>query len=281
MIKLFASDLDGTLLARAHQFDEIIKTTIEKVIDSGSYFTVATGRDPSMSKFDGLENRIYRICMNGAIIIAPNGSILKKSLIDKEVLKILIDSFFDLELEFISPNRVYTNISKEQFINSWKSLPPKNGEDLNVAKLFMQDALNKTDFSLSTEEILSKDICKINTHVKPNKSYGKLYEFLDKHKDKLLNAPCDKGIIEITDSQTNKGNAVKWLANYLNIKDDEVAVYGDGGNDVHMLRMFEHSYSPNNALNKAKEAASYVIDNSNEYSVALHILNTLIRQKQI
>ena len=32
MIKLFASDLDGTLLARSHQFDELIKVTVEKIV---------------------------------------------------------------------------------------------------------------------------------------------------------------------------------------------------------------------------------------------------------
>lgn len=281
MIKLFASDLDGTLLARAHQFDEIVKTTIEKVIDSGSYFTIATGRDPSMSKFDGLENRIYRICMNGAIIIAPSGETLKKSLIDKDVLRMLVEDFEDLELEFISPDKVYATISEEKFKESWQALPPKNGEDLNVAKLFMQDALNKTEFSQNSSQIVSKDICKINTHIKPGKSYDKLYAFLNEHSDTLINAPCNKGIIEITDKDTNKGNAVKWLAYYLGIKEDEVAVYGDGGNDVHMLKMFKNSYTPNNGLIEAKDVAHNIIDNSNEYSVALHILNTLIKQKQI
>lgn len=281
MIKLFASDLDGTLLARAHKFDEILKTTIEKIVDSGSFFTVATGRDPSMSKLDGVSDKIYKICMNGAIIISPDGTVLKESLIDKDVLKLLADNFKDLELQFISPDRVYTNISEEEFKNSWLALPPKNGEDLNVAKLFMEDALKKTDFSCSTDKIVSKNICKINTHVKPNKSYDELYKFLNEHNDKLLNAPCDKGIIEITDNTTNKGNAVKWLANYLGIKEDEVAVYGDGGNDVHMLSMFENSYAPCNGLDEAKKAARNIIDNSNEYSASLHMLNTLIKQKQI
>ncbi len=279
MIKLFASDLDGTLLARNHQFDELIKLTIEKIVSEDTYFTIATGRDCSMTELDGLENKIYRICMNGSLIIAPGNKILQMNVIDKDVLKEILDTFDDLDLEFISPTKTYTKQSKEMFLENMKKMPHPHGEeDVEVVQLFMEHFAARMEFNQSNEDILSKDICKINSHLQPGKSYNRLYKFLEKYSDRLINAPCDKNLIEITKQGVNKGSAVHWLAEYLGIQDDEVAVYGDGGNDIHMLARFEHSYSPKTALDDAKFAANNIIGSYCEYSVALHMLETLKNQ---
>lgn len=48
MIRLFASDLDGTLLNEHHECDEKIEKGIQKIIDAGKIFTVATGRGIKM-----------------------------------------------------------------------------------------------------------------------------------------------------------------------------------------------------------------------------------------
>ena len=45
MIKLFASDLDGTLLNELHESDEVIFNSIQQVLNKNLYFTIATGRD--------------------------------------------------------------------------------------------------------------------------------------------------------------------------------------------------------------------------------------------
>lgn len=36
MIRLFASDLDGTLLARSHRFDALVVTAIQKIVSEGA-----------------------------------------------------------------------------------------------------------------------------------------------------------------------------------------------------------------------------------------------------
>ena len=232
MIKLFASDLDGTLLPRSHQFDELIVASIEKIVASGYYFTIATGRDSAMTTLNGLENKIYQICLNGALIKSPQGTILKKELIDKDVLK-----------------------------------------------LIMNNASKHLVFNQSTQEILEQDICKINTFLEPGQSYNRFYHFLDEHSDAIINAPCDDNMIEITKKSVNKGTAIHWLGQYLYIHDDEIAVYGDGGNDIKMLSMFQHSYAPSTALKEAQYAAHIQLGPYYEYSVARHMLETIAKQK--
>ena len=55
--------------------------------------------------------------------------------------------------------------------------------------------------------------------------------------------------------------------------------YGDGGNDLQMLSMFEHSYAPCKALEEAKYAANNQLGPYYEYSVARNMLETLAKQK--
>lgn len=55
----------------------------------------------------------------------------------------------------------------------------------------------------------------------------------------------------------------------------EVAVYGDGGNDLVMLDRFEHSFATSNASDAAKQAAGTVIGNCAFHAVPKHMLKTL------
>lgn len=280
MIRLFASDMDGTLLPANHQVDEIVKAAVEKIVNSDVYFATATGRDAHMSKIEGLEDQTFSICMNGAYITGPKQEVLKCEAIDKAVVKKLLDEFDDIDLEFVSPEKIYTKQSREKMMETLKNMPrPRETNEVEVSQFFMENLVVSMHFDSTDEEILNADICKINAHLKPGLSYNKIYKFIENNQDKIVNAPCDKNLMEMTAFGVNKGNAVHWLAEYLNLKDEEVAVYGDGGNDLQMLSMFEHSYAPTNAIDDAKFAAKYIIGPNNEYSVLNHILTTIARQK--
>jgi hydroxymethylpyrimidine pyrophosphatase-like HAD family hydrolase len=80
---------------------------------------------------------------------------------------------------------------------------------------------------------------------------------------------------ELTDVSVHKASAVKQLAKLLDIEEDEVAVYGDGLNDVTMLSSFKHSYAPSNANKKVQLCANEVIGSYLDYAVCKHMLKTL------
>lgn len=279
MIRLFASDLDGTLLARSHRFDALVVTAIQKIVSEGAYFTIATGRDSNMSDLGEVQNIVYKICMNGSLILSPEGKVLRKSVIDKEVLKEMLEVLDDMDLEFITPDKTYTRQSEDDFFAKMKAMPVREGEDVDVSKMFMERMAGRMVFGATDEMILESDVCNINSHLQPGRSYNRLYKFLEKYSDMLVNAPCDRDLIEITAKGVNKGNAVSWLGKYLNVSEDETAVYGDSGNDLKMLSRFDHSYAPSTALDDAKYAANYQIGPYYEYSVTRHMLETIRKEK--
>lgn len=286
MIKLFVTDLDGTLLAKHHHADEKINQMIKTVNENGCTFAFATGRSANRATPDEIDQPLYHICMNGAIITNPENQLIYQSLMDKDVLKELLETFPTIDFECITINKSYRRSTKEEWMQQMskpfkpKHLQPGETVDEDWHKKFMMDILENNCFEQTIEEILAQDICKVNLHLR-DKNYDTdaLDKFLEKHKDQLVNLPCDDGMYEITCAGVDKGSAVAWLANHLGIQEKQVATYGDGGNDIPMLERFEHSYAPVNGLDYVKEKAKHILGPHYEYSVANHIVETVINKK--
>jgi HAD superfamily hydrolase (TIGR01484 family) len=94
MIKLIASDLDGTLLQNgAQQLTNEVIPYIKKLQDMGIIFVAASGRQyANMQRlFEPIKEEIAFICENGALVIYK-GKILHKTIINKEIgEEILVD----------------------------------------------------------------------------------------------------------------------------------------------------------------------------------------------
>lgn len=138
-------------------------------------------------------------------------------------------------------------------------------------KLMSADTL----FSQPLSTILAHDICKVNARTADEALGRELTAFLADHQDTVVNTPFQPVMFEITDKADNKGAAVARLAAYYGIDVGEVAVYGDGGNDLVMLDRFEHSFATSNASDAAKQAAGTVIGNCAFHAVPKHMLKTL------
>lgn len=136
-------------------------------------------------------------------------------------------------------------------------------------------------FDQSLASILSHEVCKINCRVTTAELDRDLKAFLAEHTDTVVNAPFDPVMFEITDKDCNKGASVAWLGSYYGIDEDEIAVYGDGGNDIAMLKRFRHSYAMANGSDEAKAAASATIGRCEFHAVPKHIMRTLRSQQRI
>ncbi|MCI8375023.1 MAG: HAD family phosphatase [Lachnospiraceae bacterium] len=94
--------------------------------------------------------------------------------------------------------------------------------------------------------------------------------------EEIRNAPFADHVIEVTDKEASKAKALLWLCDHLGWKREETAVFGDGGNDVEMLRIFPHSYAPAGASPEARTAASEILPSDREYAVVEKIRELLI-----
>lgn len=271
MIRLFASDLDGTLLNAHHQFDERIVDGIRRLLAEGGAFGIATGRGNKQCAIPEIESDVYKICMNGALILDKNDAVLAMSCVPKPVLARLLDELPEYAFDFVTPDKTYTRYSKETYFTR----KVDTSADALWKERFMRDFLPRIQFAATKQQILDADVCKINLRVDPGMDTRHLDAFLAVHEKEIANAPSGSGLYELTAHGVNKGQAVLRLGNRLGIDPDEIAVYGDGGNDLEMLGLFEHAYAPANASETAKQKAKDVIGPSDQYSVITHMQKTL------
>ena len=82
--------------------------------------------------------------------------------------------------------------------------------------------------------------------------------------------------IEILPKGTNKVNMVQYLVNKYDISLDDLYVFGDGENDVEMLKFAIKSYAPQNALDKAKISAKNTCLSCHDLGV-IQIIKTLLK----
>ena len=82
------------------------------------------------------------------------------------------------------------------------------------------------------------------------------------------------GWIGITGKDANKASAVRFFQRYLNIGEDETAVFGDSSNDVPMFETTENAFAMKNAPAEIQQKAKHVTEDDNEHNGAM---KTLIR----
>lgn len=271
MIKLFASDLDGTLL-KNNQPDKVIYETIEQVLNGNKIFVIATGRlmfkeHVELMKFDQYE--IFTICLNGALVLNSDRKELYRKEVDITFLKMLFNRFPEIPFEFITSDKILIRQSKEIFVNHVRENDLRNsklqGSSLNA---FLENCL----FNIGSDEIVKSGVLKINGHIKDLEKLNKFKLFLNDNSDLITNSPYEENhFFELTDRLVSKGNALIELIDQLGIAEDEVAVYGDGPNDVDMLRKFKYSFAPENASENEKKVATDVVESCDKYGVPKHI----------
>jgi Cof subfamily protein (haloacid dehalogenase superfamily) len=82
--------------------------------------------------------------------------------------------------------------------------------------------------------------------------------------------------IEITHVTATKGNALLWLCDHLGADPADVVAFGDGGNDVTMLRAAGTSVAVANASPEAKTAAAHVCETNDRDGVVRYIEKNLL-----
>lgn len=280
MIKMFASDLDGTLLNALHEVDGPIRRAIREVAAAGLHVVPTTGRSSLTSGKHGFEGiEVDAVLANGALIRSAEGEVLKTFTVDPAFVEELLREFPQICFDCVTPEGLLCTGSRETHAAGFKKDGPVKRIVMRGMRARRGVGENRV-FDQSIADVLSHDVCKINCRVASEDLGRELKVFLAEHTDRVVNAPFNPVMFEITDAACNKGASVAWLASYYGITEDEVAVYGDGGNDIVMLERFRHSYATANGSERAKAAASKAIGSCATHAVPKHMLATVREQRE-
>lgn len=284
MIKLIASDMDGTLLNKEHDISKENLEAIRKVQAMGIHFAIATGRD-----IDGVKPILEKhnikcecILSNGAEYRDINGNIIEainieKSLV-KQILKILKDN--NIMAELYTSDGIYTNNSKEEVyegsvhmmscFNTEKSIEEIREQAKEAVKRRNVKYINDMNkFLESSIEIRKIFAFYMNTEV-----IEKVKNILENIEELAVSSSFINNI-EITNINAQKGPIIEKAAKKMNINKDEVLVLGDSFNDKSMFETFIHTVAMENALPEIKQMARYITDTNDNAGVAKAIYNIL------
>ena len=248
MIKLIASDLDGTLLqGGTQQLSEEAFQIIEALRKKGIHFVAASGRQyPNLKKlFAPVSHDISFICENGGLIMY-DGKLLAKYDIDR-------CTGLELARDILDTPHCEVLISG-QFTSYLK---PKTREYAN----FLRDVVKVNVCEVEDIEDITEEFIKISVYDPRGVEHHSSSYFKQRWEDKLYVAYSGYEWLDFTALQVNKGNALKNLCGKLGISKDEVMVFGDNTNDKEMLEWAGHSYAMANGREEIKRYANDITDN--------------------
>lgn len=284
MIKLIASDMDGTLLNDDHIISEENLKAIRKAQEMGRHFTIITGRDYDAVKSYLEECNLKCECIlsNGAEYRDVNGNVIESVYMNKERVKIVFDILNEagLCIQLMTNNGSYiTNkeSDKKAIIDRFKLFNPKMTEEeirQFVEKFNKERAMKEID---NIYEILESDVevLKIVTFDNDEKLISVLKDKLRESTSDLAVASTFSNDIEISDIKAQKGLILAKTIKKMGIDKSEVIVLGDSFNDYSMFTEFENSYAMENAIPEIKEIAKYITDTNNNDGVAKAIYKAL------
>ena len=288
MIKLIASDMDGTLLNSNHKIPQNNVELIKFAQKNGIEFVVATGR-AYYEALPSLNNENIKcdvISFNGGIIYDKNGNIinitpmkLKDLYYTIEILKSL-----DISYQLYTKNTIYTK-SIETDITAYIDLIRANGEEPNEQHL-RQEAKNR----LALGHITEVDNIELYLNQKDNPAIKVIGISNDleklKHATELLSGNDNISVtssgannVEIMDKKATKGEALKIIADIHDINLKNAIAIGDNLNDQAMLDIVEYSIAMKNGNKELQKTAKFITEKTNSEGGVADSVMKLLKEK--
>lgn len=268
MIKLIATDLDGTFYHQDRSYDkQRFDKLLEKMNQANIKFVVSSGNQYyQLISFFDFPDQMSFVAENGAFIV-HQGKEFFVSEIDKSIWINAIEIILKMDaIEFVLVNGVksaYTpNTTKIEDIHFYQNYFPR---------IKLVDNFNTIDdriikLSLVTNEKYTESIAQ------------QLQAIVGKH---LRVVTSGHGDIDLVGIGINKAHALQQLMDIWDIKSNEVIAFGDAMNDLEMLEMAKYGFVMKNGNDILKKRIGRVVPYTCEEDGELIILEEYFKDPQL
>jgi len=234
-MKLFASDLDGTLLMKGEKkLNSRIKESLKSVTDSKSLLCIASGRTYGelLRLFEGIEKDVYFMALDGALVVL-NGESVYGSPFSKEDREFI--NTFD---EFVLHGKYMTYVKSPYpyFIRK-------------IKEQYKGHAVEISDIS-EVKDCTFKLVLYKNHRTLEKMPFDMVYK--------------DNSLCEFVKKGTNKGTVLESLISDLQISRKDCVAFGDSDNDIEFLKCVENSYAVKNSRHEIRRICKYYTDDIKE-----------------
>lgn len=255
-ISLVISDVDATLITPDHEITPRAMRAVEELHKQGIAFTIASSRPPlGLLDFAKQLNLTEPFAaFNGGVIQKPNGETLLKQTLSREICK----SAFETTLEFGVELWIYCD-------HDWHvgRITPYVEREQNTLgfKAVVEDDLRNI-FGMATKLVIV-GYPPIIAEAEP--------VAMAKFGDEVSATKSKPRFLDITAKEAHKGTVVNHLAAVLNIPTTEIAVIGDGLNDVLMFDQAGFAIAMGQAVDEVKQKANVITKSNTEEGFAFAI----------
>lgn len=229
MIRLIASDVDGTLLrGNETAISSDMLHHIARLQQKGILFCPASGRqyDSLRRLFGPVAGELYYLCGNGSMLYGPGnpGPVLAQSVMERESSLALCREILAVPEYELVVFGVHNHF-----------LFPKRDDIVHRVHHF----IGSNVILLKNPDEISEDILKVSVYCRSGGTYAAAH-MPDHWAKTFLMAVAGDNWLDYTAS--DKGSALRSLCKHLGITSDEVMAFGDNFNDVSMLEWASRPY---------------------------------------
>lgn len=269
MIKCIALDLDRTTLNAQGQLSEDNRRAIETAIEKGVHVVIASGRafdtlPKDVLSIKGIE---YAVTSNGAAVYRVADAVcLKRYRLNGDNVRSIMTALQDevVTYEAFMEGKAY---AARDFIEN----PVKYGaspgavEYVRNTRTLVEDI---TAFILEhAEQLESMDVIVPDMEIRE-----RLWKKIAEAAPDVYIASSVAQLIEISDKNAGKHSGLRFVTELLEIDAQDVAAFGDGDNDIDMLKYAGIGCAVANASDNCKAAADRIVGHHNEDGVGKAIL---------
>ncbi len=258
--KLIAIDMDGTLLDSENNVSNRTKEAIIKAKEKGVHVVLSTGRILKSALYYSkqLELKNPIVASNGGIMIDEDENVIFKNPLDKRSIKEIIKLADDENVycHLYDETRFYSSRRVQEVLDFYSEANKSMSIELQL--------FNDID------EILNSENMNIYKLIFIDEDRQKLQSFREKIStfENISISSSWSNNVEAMGLNVSKGNALKKLAEKLNIRIEEIMAIGDSENDLSMLNMAGLSIAMGNGAQNIKDKSDYITDTNDNDGVA-------------
>lgn len=252
--KAVAVDMDGTFLNQNSSYNKNEFIEVMRILQKNDvYFVIATGNELIRTRHDlgNFADQCAYVCENGSLVVIDNKIIFQDPIslsVKNSALELLQNKYSQVEIVLSGASQAYVlKTASDEF----KQVIDRCYAKVNRVDdlLAIKDPIFKITLNCS-EELVEKIIAKFN-----------------QNSDKIRGVTGGGPWMDLIQPTANKGHGLKILLDYLKINPKQLIAFGDGNNDLEMLKLAECSYAMANGSSKAKQVAKFIAPKNTENGV--------------
>lgn len=288
MIKVIASDMDGTLLGEDHKIAPETLSAIKEACDAGIRFMICTGRNfpGAMNELEGADLTCDYIVGSGAEVRDPRQQVVRSTAISPCLCREIYETVrkYPISVTFCTDGDDYRIGTEEEVEESL--IRQIQAFHLNQCRDEIRDTelyqrMKRNTRVISGIEELEKaglPVYKLFLFSGDLEMLDKIRRELEKNQEIAVSSSFENNL-EITDVKAQKGPVLKEYIESLGYTMDEVMALGDSLNDYSMLSMdFGATVAMENAVPEIRRVAKYTTRSNVEFGVAYAIRELLRHQ---